>query len=183
MTRPMSRRFADAFCAFVHGHSRRDLDRTKIARVRCLTLRGIARRKAREARWREFGLDDLPMYREFSSQALENRLGEMAKSVNGPIYAALVRQVEIDRGSLHLARKDLWIRDEVSRAGLDGCHYDFEPSSVGGGKLYGKLYEGLLNCGPLHLFDHQISFGTGYWHSVFSRLKAAIRTAIGRCAQ
>lgn len=162
MKRSLARRLSDAICAFRTGHSRRDLDRVRMRRFRLLGDRLAMRDERRSVdagAWPHLGerYSDLAhTVRDLTDRVVVGR--ERIRE------AALLKHFELDRACLLSRRRnELLDWKPVERAAnVDGSHVEAAP--VPSPKLYGKLYEGLLEKRLLDLFLERACLCCGNCH-------------------
>lgn len=157
------RHLDDAYCALFYGHSRRDLCRVRIRRLRLLVEREIRKLEREAARH-----DDLSFYAtscRLSVQTLARRLERVVNRVDCDAYRVLLDQLLIERSNLHARRIFQWddwhALDDLNKARIQ-CPVVtvVDPAS----KQYGKLLKGLgqrLAFDPLH---DKRRFHIRYWH-------------------
>lgn len=172
-------RFADAWCAFHYGHSRRDLKRVKIRRLTVLTQRHIRHHlgQATIARVEQGECGPAVASLELAlAQSFIDPLECLGNRVDGDAYCVLLNKIEFQRYDLNAIR----ISERVNLGALNGtgnAHGDLAELSVicPGGKHYGKLYKGLAKGGVFNALDNKLGLGVGYWHNLVSPLGQVIR--------
>ncbi|MBB5703576.1 hypothetical protein FHS76_003483 [Ochrobactrum daejeonense] len=166
MLKPL-RRLDDAACAFLTGHSRRDLDRVRLRRLKILVRREIARLE-REAREHEYYSFRATFCRSLA-QSLASRLEGVVNRVDGESYRILLDHLHIERINLHARRKFQWddwhSLDDFDKARI---HCPVMPVIDPTGKQYGKLFEGLGDCRIFDPFHDKGGFRIRHWHRVLA---------------
>lgn len=165
-------RVADAYCGFRYGHTRRDIDRIRLARLRLLVRREIVRLE------REAALEDYFSFHATScrlaAQSLARRLEGIVNGIDREAYRVLLNQLKIERGNLNARRKFQWddwhSLDDFNKARMQ-CPVMpvVDPTS----KQYGKLLKGLGESFTLYALHDEQRFHIRYWHrwiSPFLRL-------------
>lgn len=172
MSRPLSRRLADAACAFHTGHSVRDLDRVRTGRLVLLGRRLAATR-------RKTADDAVLMTERFErshrrATDLVKQLGERGGRI---VRSALLKEIEIERASLRSRRMGAW--SKIRSLGRDGedASEELKAAPVFSDERYGKLFEGLGEESVLDPLQHKLRLGIGYWH----RFLRAVRIRIHFC--
>lgn len=161
------RRLDDAFCALIHGHTRRDWNRVRLRRLRLLVQREISRleREALRYDYQSFCATNNLL----SAQALACRLESIVNRVDCEAYGILSNQLQIDRFNLHARRKFQWddwhALDDLDKARIQR---PVMPVVHPDSKQYGKFFKGLgerLTFDPLH---DKRRFYIWYWHWLFA---------------
>lgn len=163
------RHLDNAFCALIHGHSRRDFDRVRIRRLRLLVQRQIQHLEREASNY-----DDLSFYVtscRLSAQALTRRLESIVNRVDCEAYRVLLDQIQIDRFNLHARRKFQWDdwhalddfdKTRIQRPVMTVIHPD--------SKHYGKLFEGLGERLTFDALHNERRFYIRYWHRLLALL-------------
>lgn len=159
MSRRLSRRLADALCAFRTGHSLRDLERVQTRRLILLGRRmaGRLRSDARSFRGDFLG-DMVAERREALANETERLVHALAQPGQRAVAAVLLHKLQIDRANLYAVRVGQW-RDVRLGCGLADDHLNLLrvlPSLPGEG--YGKLLEGLVEHRMLDAFQKELGF-------------------------
>lgn len=163
------RRVDDALCAFVFGHTRRDVNRIRLVRLRLLVRREIARLE-RESTTNEYFSFYATSCR-LTAQSLMDRLEGVIDSVDCEAYSVLLDHLLIQRSNLHARRKFQWqywdALDDFNKARIK-CPIlpVVDPAS----EYYGKLYEGLRQSRALDALHNERSFRVRYWHPLLPRI-------------
>lgn len=166
------RRFDDAFCAMIHGHSRRDIDRIRLARLRLLVRREIARLERESARDDYFSFHSTSC--RLTAESLASHLEGIVDSVDCETYRILLDHLLIERSNLNAHRIFQWdywhSLDDFNKARIQ-CPVMpvVDPTS----KQYGKLLKGLGESFTLDALHDEQRFHIRYWHqwgSPFLRL-------------
>ncbi len=159
------RRLDNAACAFLTGHSRRDLDRVRLRRLKILVRREIARLE-REAREHEHFSFRATSCRSLA-QSLASRLEGIVDRVDGDAYRVLLDHLHIERINLHARRKFQWddwhSLDDFDKARI---HCPVMPVVDPASKQYGKLFKGLGDRRIFDPFHDKGGFRVWHWHSV-----------------
>lgn len=171
MSRRLSRRFADALCAFRTGHSVRDLDRVRTRRILLLGRR-MAERLRREAHsYRGDALGDMvASHREVLADDTERLVHALAKPGQREIAAVLLHKLQVDRAHLYIVRVRQW-RDVRAGSGLDDDVVQrTHVLPAFSDERYGKLLEGLVEHRMLDPFQEKLRFcirsGHRFLHTV-----------------
>lgn len=146
MKRPLLRCLDDAICAFVTGHSRRDLDRVRMRRFQLLAGRIVLRHYA-AAEATDWGF--LATRLRASAQTVAELMDRVVVRRERIAEAALLQEFQIDRSSLYSRRRHDAFDRQILELSPDAQCRALETLPVASPKLYGKLYEGLLEqVGP-----------------------------------
>ena len=163
------RRIDDAFCAFVIGHTRRDINRIRLARLRVLVRREISRLERESATEEYFSFYATSC--RLTAQSLMDRLEGVIDSVDCEAYGVLLDHLLIQRSNLHARRKFQWeywdALDDFNKARVK-CPIlpVVDPAS----KYYGKLYEGLSQSFTLDTLHNERRFHIRYRHRLLPRI-------------
>ncbi|MCH4540180.1 hypothetical protein [Ochrobactrum sp. A-1] len=167
--KPLFRRLDNAACAFLAGHSRRDLDRVRLRRLKILVRREIARLE-REAREHDYFSFRATSCRSLA-QSLASRLEGVVDRIDGDAYRILLDHLHIERVNLHARRKFQWddwhSLDDFDKARI---HCPVMPVVDPAGKQYGKLFKGLGDRRIFDPFHDKGGFRVWHWHSVLAPL-------------
>ncbi|MCO7727340.1 hypothetical protein NJB93_12125 [Brucella intermedia] len=157
------RRLDDAACALLTGHSRRDLDRVRLRRLKILVRREIVRLE-REAREHEYFSFRATFCRSLA-QSLASRLEGVVNRVDGDAYRVLLDHLHIERVNLHARRKFQWdywhSLDDFNKARI---HCPVMPIIDPASQQYGKLFEGLGDRRIFDPFHDKGGFRIRHWH-------------------
>jgi hypothetical protein len=159
----------NAACAFLTGHSRRDINRVRLCRLNILVRREIARLE-REAREHDYFSFRATSCRSLA-QSLTSRLEGVVDRVDDESYRVLLDHLHIERINLHARRKFQWdywhSLDDFNKARI---HCPVMPVVDPASKQYGKLFKGLGDRRIFDPFHDKGGFRVWHWHSVLAPL-------------
>lgn len=161
------RRFDDAFCAMIHGHSRRDIDRIRLARLQLLVRREIARLERESARDDYFSFYSTSC--RLAAESLASHLEGVIDSVDCDPYRILLDHLLIERGNLNARRIFQWdywhSLDDFNKTRIK-CPIMpvVDPTS----KQYGKLFAGLCEGLTFDALHNKRRFDIRYWHRLIA---------------
>jgi len=159
MSRQLSRRFADALCAFRTGHSVRDLDRVRTRRLLLLGRRLLqSRRKVAEE---AFLLPELFWASHRRAANLVRKLGKRGGRIARP---ALLQELEVERSSLRSSRMRAWAEVRSLDGSREDAVEELKAAPVFSDEGYGKLLDGLGEERVLDSLQHKLRRGVRYWH-------------------
>lgn len=184
MSRRLSRRLADALCAFRTGHSVRDLDRVRMRRLLLLGGR-MAQRLRREARsFRGDALGDMVAgHRDELADKAERLVHALAQPGQREIATVLLHQLQVDRAHLYVVRMRQW-RDVRADNGLgDEVVQRAHILPALSSERYGKLLEGLVEHRMLDPFEEKLRFCIRSGHRVLRAAWVQFRLCIHREAR
>ena len=164
------RRLDDATCAFLTGHSRRDLDRVRRRRLYLLGRRLVASQQ-KDAEWAQKW--DEKLYLQSSADASSDLLEQFEQSSGRRGGAALLYEIEIYRAWLGPRR--IWTQVRALDGSLEYVLQPLHTRSIVPNKLYGKLFDGLREEGVGYTFMNKLRLSVSRWHSVltpFLRLRS-----------
>lgn len=165
-------RLADAFYGFRYGHTRRDIDRIRLARLRLLVRREIVRLEREAVRDDYFSFHATSC--RLAAQTLARRLEGIVNGVDCEAYRVLLDHLLIERGNLNARRIFQWdywhSLDDFNKSRIQ-CPVMpvVNPTS----KQYGKLLKGLGESFTPDALHDERRFHIRYWHrwgSPFLRL-------------
>ncbi|WP_299864460.1 hypothetical protein [uncultured Hoeflea sp.] len=169
MTRALSRRLANAACAFQTGHSVRDFRRTSLARVVLLARRVAAEKRRSAARCRSAWLIAQLTAR---SEALEDAIERTTKGFDREAEAFLLCALDVERACI----RAFWRAETLDRMGLSHCEDapegSLEAAIIARCKLRCQLYEGLFENGRLDFFFDEKLVGRWDWHCFLHWLRS-----------
>lgn len=184
MSRRLSRRLADALCAFRTGHSVRDLDR---ARMRRLVLLGgrMAQRLRREARsFRGDALGDMvASHRDELADKAERLVHALAQPGQREVAPVLLHQLQVDRAHLYVVRVRQWRDVRADNGPGDEVVQRADILPALSGERYGKLLEGLVEHRMLDPFEEKLRFCIRSGHRVLRAVWGQFRLRILREAR
>lgn len=167
------RRLDDALCAFVTGHSRRDMDRVRMRRLALLGGRLSARLRREASVHREslFLGDILAEHKSASADAADSLVRAILDHRDRSVAAILLAKLEVDRASLytlHIGRgTQIRARGRLSEDTLKRLDAAFVRSN----ERYGKLLEGLGKHRVLDALQHKLRLRIGNWHGFLHRCR------------
>lgn len=181
----LSRRIADALCAFETGHSVRDLDRCQRRRMRLLGDRLSARlqREADDAAGWPFGENSffLRHARALAQEAVD--LTDRAVIGKDRVaQARLAKKLDIERASLDARRRQEWREGERIELLPDGDIRSLEPLGITPVELQGRFHKGLTERRSLYLGFHEQGFCRRYWHVCLHHLRLSVSHLLERAA-
>ena len=172
MTRPLSRRLADAACALQTGHSVRDFRRASLERVVLLSRRVAAEKRRSAARSRSAWFVAQLTAR---AKALENAIERTTQGFDREAEAFLLNALDVERACI----RAFWRAEALDRMGLSHCddapEGSLEAAIIARCKLRCQLYEGLFENGRLDFFLDEKLVGRWDWHCFLHWLRALPR--------
>ncbi len=161
------RRLDNAFWAFTHGHTRRVIDRIRLARLRLLVRREISRLECEAALESYFSFH--ATFCRLAAQSLASHLEGIIDSVDCETYRILLDHLLIERSNLNARRIFQWdywhSLDDFNKARIQ-CPVMpvVNPTS----KQYGKLFTGLAKGLGFDALHDEQRFHIRYWHQLIS---------------
>lgn len=159
------RRLDNAACAFLTGHSRRDLDRVRRRRLYLMGRRLVASRQ-KDAEWAQKW--DEKLYLQSSADASSDLLEQFEQSSGRCGGAALLDEIEIYRAALSPRR--IWTQVRTLDGSLENVLQPLHARSIVPHKLYGKLFDGLREEGVGCTFMNKLGLSVSRWHRVLTPL-------------
>lgn len=161
-------RFRNAFCAFIHGHTPRDLQRVRQRRLQLLSERLIAL-KQKQIDKDEFGF--LAAFEQPRLDAMQCNLHRAVNHADSLARRALIQNLTIARFQLHRQRFDEFVEVSMSHQ-LQQPHIHYiESMLVPPPKGYGKLYESLEEDFIFDFLIRKLRFYWRYRHFYFTPVK------------